>query len=146
MNLQQIDVTGCRIVGAITKDLGHAGPKHHGVILGKSLMNNQIYIAENMQFGYQVCTYADFYNRYSDKGDIVVEPNDGGLENIAVAERAIQELKQGGQGAYNLITNNCECFVNRAMHGKSVSRQVTNTALGIAVLAGLVYVIRNGNS
>lgn len=146
MNLQQIDVTGCRIVGAITKDLGHAGPKHHGVILGKSLLDNKIYIAESMQFGYQICDYNDFYDRYSENGDIVVEPNDGGLENVAVARRAIEELKQGDQGVYDLITNNCECFVNRAMHGKSVSNQVINTALGVAVLAGLVYVIRNGNN
>lgn len=146
MHLQQVDVTGCRIIGAITKDLGHAGPKHHGVILGKSLIDDQIYIAESMQVGYQICTYAEFYNRYSENGEIVVEPNDGNLETVAVAQRAMEELKRGGQGAYDLITNNCECFVNRAMHGKSVSTQVINTALGIAVLVGLVYVIRNGKN
>lgn len=46
MNLQQIDVTGCRIVGAITRELSHAGPKHHGIVLGKSYLDNEVYIAE----------------------------------------------------------------------------------------------------
>ncbi|WP_045857978.1 lecithin retinol acyltransferase family protein [Teredinibacter purpureus] len=143
MNLQQIDVTGCRIVGAITKELGHAGPKHHGVILGKSEIDREVYIAESMNFGYQACTYSDFYSRYSKNGQIIVQPNDGQLENVSVAQRAIEELRRGGKGAYDLITNNCECFVNRAMHDKSISSQVINTAIGITVLAGLVYVIKN---
>ena len=143
MHLHQTDVTGCRIVGAITKELGHGGPKHHGVILGRNPIDQEIYIAESMHFGYRACTYTDFCQRYSGNGEILIEPNDGSLENVAVAQRAIEELRQGGQGPYDLITNNCECFVNRAMHGKSVSNQVINTALGIAVLVGLVFVLRN---
>ena len=143
MELQQTDVTGCRIIGAIEKTLGHLGPKHHGVILGLSPIDQETYIAENMHFGYQVCTYTDFHNRYSSNGDIIIEPNDGEAENLFVAQRAIEELKTGGQGTYNLITNNCECFVNRVMHGKSISNQVINTAIGIAVVAGLVYVLRS---
>lgn len=89
MQLQQIDVTGCRLVGAITRELGHAGPKHHAVILGKNLFDNQIYIAEHMHTGYQVSTYADFHKRYSHNGEIIVSANDGEYENIAVAQRAI---------------------------------------------------------
>jgi len=146
MKLQQTNVTGCRIIGAIEKTLGHLGPKHHGVILGQSPINQEIYIAENMSLGYQVCTYTDFNNRYSANGGIIIEPNDGEAENISVANRTIEELKRGGEGAYNLITNNCECFVNRAMHGKSISKKVTNTVIGIAVIVGLVYVIKNKNS
>ncbi|GEM_PF-2313904 len=141
--LTQIDVTGCRIVGAISKDLGHSGPKHHGVILGRSFSDNEIYIAESLQTGYRACTYQDFFERYSKNGKIIVQPNDGELENQAVAQRAIDELQKGGEGEYDLIFNNCECFVNRAMHGESSSSQVINTALGILVLAGLVYVIKN---
>lgn len=143
MHLQQIDVTGCRIVGAITKELGHAGPKHHGVILGKSLIDSEVYIAELMAHGYQVCTFTNFQNRYSENGQIIVEPNDGQAENIQVAQRAINELKSGSKIAYDLITNNCECFVNRAIHGKSQSTQVINTALGVVALIGLVYPIKN---
>jgi hypothetical protein len=142
MEFHQIDVTGCRIIGAVNQALGHSGPKHHGVILGRSSANNEIYIAESMNFGYQTCTYTDFHSRYVNNGEIIVEPNDGDLENISVAQRAIEELKHGGKGMYNLITNNCECFVNRAVHDKSISKQVINTAIGIATIAGLVYVIK----
>lgn len=142
MDLQQIDVTGCRIVGAITKELGHAGPKHHGVVLGRGVFDNHVYIAELMEHGYQASTYSDFDRRYSPNGEIVIQPNDGPLENIHVAQRAISELKRGGAGTYDLVVNNCECFVNRAIHGKSVSSQVINTAIGIAALVGLVYVIK----
>ena len=143
MNLQQTDVTGCRIVGAITKELGHSGPKHHGIILGKSWIDGEIYIAELMTHGYQVCTFSNFRNRYSENGNIIVEPNDGNIENMQVAQRAIQELKNNSKESYDLITNNCECFVNRVIHGKSHSTQVVNTALGVLALAGLVYVIKN---
>jgi len=139
MNIQQIDVSGCRIVGAITKELGHAGPKHHGVILGKSYTDNEVYIAELTDHGYQASTYANFHRRYSKNGEIIIQPNDGPLENRHVAQRAISEMKSGGKGSYDLIVNNCECFVNRATHGKSVSTQIINTAIGIAVLVGLVY-------
>lgn len=143
MDLQQIDVTGCRIIGAIDKTLGHIGPKHHGIILGQSPINQEVYIAENMHYGYQISTYTDFVNRYSGNGEIIIEPNDGNLENISVANRAIEEINRGGKGVYNLVTNNCECFVNRAMHDKSMSQQVVNTAIGLLVIVGLVYVIRN---
>jgi len=140
MVLNQIDVTGCRLIGAIDKVLGHAGPKHHAVILGESVDDGEVYIAESMHYGYQSSTYSDFCCRYECNGDIIIEPNDGELENISVAQRAIAELKEGGLGIYNLVTNNCECFVNRIMHNKSVSNQVINTAIGLLVLAGLVYV------
>ncbi len=142
MELQQIDVTGCRIIGAIEKALGHLGPKHHGVILGQSSINQEVYIAEHMHTGYQMSTYKEFYERYSENGEIIIEPNDSETENIFVANRAIEELKRGGQGAYNLITNNCECFVNRATHDKSISKQAINTAIGFAFLIGLVYVLK----
>lgn len=143
MLLQQVDVTGCRIIGAITKELGHAGPKHHGIILGRSHINGEIYIAELMINGYQACTYTNFQDRYSQNGQIIIEPNDGQLENIQVAQRAINELRIGNDVVYDLVTNNCECFVNNVIHGKSISTQVINTALGIVVLIGLVYAIKN---
>lgn len=143
MELQQIDVTGCRIVGAIDKTLGHAGPKHHGVILGLNQADNKIYVAESMHFGYQLVSYEEFYKRYSQNGEVIISPNDGSLENIAVASRALAEISQGGNGTYNLVTNNCECFVNRAMYDTSRSQQIINTGIGLLALAGLVYVIKN---
>ena len=139
MQLQQNEVTGYRLVGAITKELGHAGPKHHAVILGHSLIDNQIYIAESMNFGYQISTYAKFDQKYSTNGGIIISANDGEYTNVAVAQRAIEELKRGGNGIYDLVLNNCECFVNRAMHGKSVSKQVINTCL---VVLAVVYLVK----
>src|SRR5260221_1814418 len=59
MHLQQIDVTGCRLVGAITKDLGMDGPKHHAVVLGRSVFDGEVYIAELMDTGPQISTCRD---------------------------------------------------------------------------------------
>lgn len=142
MQLQQIDVTGCRIVGAVTKELGHTGPKHHGVILGRNPMDCEVYIAESMSYGYQISTFSNFQQRYSQNGTITVFPNGGKYENIAVAKRAISELNNGGNGTYDLLTNNCECFVNRAMHNKSISSQVINTAIGVLMIVVVVYVVK----
>ena len=142
MELQQIDVTGCRIIGAITKELGHNGPKHHAVIIGQSLLDQEVYIAESMHHGYQISTYTDFSNRYSNNGELVIKPNDGEFDNIIVAKRALKELMKGGHKVYNLITNNCECFVNRATHNKSESKQIINTLIGIVAFVGLVYVVK----
>lgn len=129
MHFQQIDVTGCRLVGAINKDLGMDGPKHHAVILGRSIFDAEVYVAELMNTGPQVATYKDFHGRYAANGPIVLLPNDGAHQNLAVAQRALAELRQKGK-AYDLVLNNCESFVNRAMHGHSTSSQVINTALG----------------
>ena len=142
MHLQQIDVTGCRLVGAITKELGMDGPKHHAVVLGKNAFNEDIYIAELMTSGYQIATYKDFHNRYAANAPLLLEPNIGLNSNAQVAQRAIAELKKGG-ATYDLVVNNCESFVNRAMLGKSTSTQVINTALGVAVLVGLYYALKN---
>lgn len=142
MFLQQIDVTGCRLVGAIIKELGMDGPKHHAVILGKNILDGEIYIAEKMPTGTHISTYKDFHKRYGANGQIRLDPNTGPNSPREVAERAIAELRQGGD-AYDLVLNNCESFVNRAMHGKSESSQVINTALGAVALVGLFYLLKS---
>ena len=71
-----------------------------------------------------------------------MEPNAGPHSNVEVAKRALAELKQG-QVKYDLVANNCECFVNRAMHGQSTSTQVINTAIGVLLFAGLIYFLRS---
>lgn len=140
MHLYQIDVTGCRIVGAITKELGMDGPKHHAIVLGKNIIDGEVYIAELMRTGYQVSTYKNFCRRYAVNGQIRLEANNGPIAPLEVAQRAIKELQQGG-APYDLISNNCECFVNRAMHGKSGSSQIINTALGVAAAVGLFFIL-----
>jgi len=142
MNIQQIDVTGYRIIGAIS-ELGYVGPKHHGIILGENQDDGQVYIAENMHTGFQIATYNDFHSRYSSNGDVTIEANNGKFNDLEVAQRAITEIVKGSKGVYNLITNNCESFANRAMHNKSTSKQVFNTALGVIAIVGVVWVIKN---
>jgi len=39
----------------------------------------------------------------------------------------------------NLVANNCECYVNRAMHGQSTSTHVINTAIGVLLFAKLIF-------
>lgn len=133
---------GARLVGAITKDLGFDGPKHHAVTRGQGMLDGVVYFAELMVDGYQVATFEDFQRRYAANGDIRVEPNAGPHSNVAVAMRALAELKQG-QAKNDLVANNCECFVNRAMHGQSTSTQVINTTIGVLFFAGLIYFLRS---
>ena len=142
MHLEQIDATGCKLIGAMTKGLGYSGPKHHAIVIGKGISDGLIYIAESMSSGYQIKTYDDFYQRYAKNGDIQVRANEGGFDNLTVARRALAEVKKGGEGLYHLVVNNCESFANRAMHDNSKSQQVINTALGLLVVASAFYLIK----
>jgi len=143
MKLIEHNLTGCRLVGAITKELGHTGPKHHALILGKHPFSDEIYIIENMSKEYQVSTLQDFANRYAKNGKIVLLPNEGQFNNADVAKRAISEINSRTKLRYNLIANNCESFVNRAMLDKSTSSQVTNTVLVILLLTGISYILKS---
>ncbi len=141
MQLQQINITGARVIGALNKDLGFNGPKHHAVVLGLNPFDGHVYVAELMAEGHQVARYADFERRYASNGPIQIAPNTGQFSNAQVAQRAIAELRQG-QGIYDLVVNNCESFVNRAMHNTSKSTQVSNTVIGAVFALGLIYVLR----
>ena len=141
MNFEQVDITGSRLVGAIT-ELGHAGPKHHGIVVGRNFLDGNVYVAENCHTGYQLATVDNFSSRYSLKGSVEIHPNNGDYQDREVAQRALEELSQGGKGKYNLVTNNCESFSNRAMLNRSASSQVINTVIGAAVLIGLVWYIK----
>ncbi|MFK5895258.1 MAG: lecithin retinol acyltransferase family protein [Pseudomonadota bacterium] len=141
MNLVQVDMSGSRIVGALT-DFGHDGPKHHGIIVGENTLDGKIYVAENRHTtGYELAAYDDFIERYSPKADVLVYSNDGSFSNYEVAQRALEEVIEGGKGKYNLIVNNCESFSNRAMYDSSNSTQIVNTAIGLLALAGAFWVL-----
>ena len=142
MEFEQIDTTGCRIVGALTR-LGRLGPKHHGIVLGRSTADGQTYVAESTrEAGYRLTTYDRFVAAYSRYGAVSVQANRGKFSDIAVAQRALDELMVGGDGAYNLISNNCESFSNRAMNDHSISSQVLHTAAGVVVFIGALLVRR----
>ena len=138
---EQVDVTGSRLIGAIT-EIGHVGPKHHAVIIGRHPANNNIYAAENCHDGYKLVTVDEFAQRYSSKAKIQIKPNDGKFTDYEVASRALSEIVTGGKGKYNLVTNNCESFSNRAMYNNSESQQVINTVVGAVIIIGMFYYIK----
>lgn len=141
ITLQQIDMTGGRLVGAITK-LGHTGPKHHAIVLGKNPIDGKVYVAEKMAEGDQVATLDSFKARYQENGDINVYPNDGKFSDVEVARRALREIKAKDGGDYDLLGNNCESFSNRAIHDHSISSQVVSTVIGCLVLVGGVLILK----
>ncbi len=135
--------SGSRLVGAITK-FGELGPKHHGLIIGEGAYDGNTYVAESMGHGYQYVTIDEFVSRYKLNGKIKRYQNDCGLSGFEVAKRAVDEINNGGNGKYNLVSNNCESFVNRALHGHSVSWQVVRTLI-LAVGVGVgVFMYKKG--
>jgi hypothetical protein len=145
-NLQQNELTGCKVIGAIT-ELGHAGPKHYGIILGQCLFSRIVYIAEKVDSGDQVVDFENFKRRYECNGKIVIQRNVGKFSDLEVAQRALKEATNSNTSQYDLITNNCESFSNRAMHDHTVSGQVVNTVLGCIVLAaGTFFLMKKGQS
>ena len=142
MNFKQVDITGSRLVGALT-DLKHIGPKHHGIVLGLNIFDQNVYVAESRYSGYQIATVDDFVQRYSPNAEVRIHPNDGDFSDIEVAQRALNEINQGGNRQYNLTTNNCESFSNRAMYDDSTSKQIIHTAIGLIILVGAVWYIKN---
>ncbi len=143
LNLTQINISGSRIVGALTK-FGHTGPKHHGIIIGQNIFDGKIYVAESRHTtGYGLATYDNFIERYSPIADIHLYANDGQYSDREVAQRALTEINTGGNGKYNLIVNNCESFSNRAMYDNSNSNQIKNIAVGGLMLVGAFWVIRH---
>ena len=143
MDITQVDITGSRLVGALT-ELKHLGPKHHGIVLGKNILDGNVYVAESRVTGYEIATVDDFVQRYSPKAEIRIHPNNGKFSDVEVARRALDEVNSGGNGKYNLATNNCESFSNRAMHDDSQSKQILHTVIGVAVLAGAIWYIKKG--
>lgn len=137
MEFELIDTSGSRLIGAITA-LGHIGPKHHGIIIGKNKNNNLVYVAEHMHNGYQLATIDNFKERYLKNSDIIIKENDSGRSDFEVAQNALTELYSSTKKRYNLLTNNCESFVNKVTYGHSVSKQVV-TSLGAILVAGGLY-------
>ncbi len=141
IHLQQCELTGLRIVGAIT-EIGHAGPKHHGIVLGTSPLDNQTYVVEKMTSGDQVSTVENFRERYEKNGDVRILENDGPYSDYEVAQRALDEALGNKNKQYDLISNNCESFSNRAMYNNSISNQVLTTIAGLIVFVGGIYVFQ----
>lgn len=141
MRFEPVDLTGARVIVPLTP-LGHAGPKHHAIVIGRCLEDGQVYVAQSQTSGYGMETLEGFKARHADRGEIVIRKNNGQFSDVEVARRALDELSGGGAGPYRLLTNNCESFSNRAMYGHSVSGQVVRTVLGAAALIAGVWLGR----
>ena len=135
MKFQQIDITGSRIVGTIL-DFGLAEIKHHGIIIGKNIEDNEIYVAESMHYGYQIATIKDFESRYIKNGEVKILELESDKSAFDIAQDALNEIFSTTKKKYHLIFNNCESFANKHIHGHSVSGQVV-TAIGTLVLIGI---------
>ncbi|MCK5110426.1 MAG: hypothetical protein KAQ94_02810 [Arcobacteraceae bacterium] len=132
---QEVDVTGSRLKGTFLKVAGEIPLKHHGIIIGKNVKDNNIYVAENRKgLGLELATVEDFRKRYFENGDVVLLQNDGNKTNFEVAQNALDEVFSDSKKEYNLIFNNCESFANRAMYNHSLSGQIVLSALGGLVL------------
>jgi hypothetical protein len=140
MDFEQIDITGCRLVGALTK-LGHIGPKHHGIIIGYCHENDNVYVADQKLQGYRLLTFDEFVEMYAENGEVRIIPNDGKYSDYDVAQRALEEIENSDRASYHLILNNCESFSNRAMYDHSLSSQVINTLAATALFIGGVWLI-----
>lgn len=140
VSFEQIDVTGCRAKGPMTF-AGEIGPKHHAIILGRNTIDGLIYVAELLKTGYQIATFADFDSRYSKNGDISIEPLEDTESGLQSAHHALAEIASGANSKYNLITNNCESFVNRSIKGSSVSGQVVTT-IGLLIQVASVWILK----
>lgn len=136
MDFRANQYSGSVLVGAMTK-LGKLPTEHHGVIIGEH--NGQLYVAESGENGYGYVTVDEFVNRYKLNGKIEHHPNKGKFSGYEIAKRVVDEINSGGNGHYNLLFNNCESFVNRAVHGHSISWQSVKAVALIAFLGYCIY-------
>ena len=143
MNFETTELSGLRLVGPISK-LGEWGAKHHGIILGKSIEDGKTYVAGFFEEGYQLSSMNSFVERYKAFGKIIVARNNGRYPNIQVAKNALNEIKKGGNGNYNIFSNNCESFANRSMYGTSISMQVINFCLFFVIIILMYVIIKKG--
>lgn len=108
--------------------------QHHALYLGYDDFG-QHYMCENViGIGVKLTRVSDFF-----KGVAYVTRIEkftgGSIERKAVVQNALSKLGQ----PYNLISYNCESYVNDALYRKSHSRQVANIA-GVFALAILIAV------
>lgn len=112
--------------------------QHHALYLGYDDFGNH-YMSENViGVGVKLTRVADFFHGVPEVTRI--EPYRGSnYERRLVVERALAKLGQ----PYNLISYNCESFVNDALYHQPKSAQVANVAgaLGLALLVGLLVSI-----
>ena len=138
MEFEVIEQTGFRAIGSLAK-IGVIGPKHYAVVIGRNSLDGRIYVAEQQVSGYHLTRIEEFQSRYICNGSLYLEKNYGSRSSIEVAMRALDEVRRGGNGSYNLLLNNCESFCNRATYGSSASAQVIRTLIAVLAFAFVTW-------
>lgn len=102
--------------------------EHHGLYIGKGQV---IHLTEEDRKVVQTCLYS-----FSNGNDIRVK------QHAPNPDRAINRAKNKlGKRGYNLVSNNCEHFVNHCIKGKQTSNQISNSghaATHVAARYGLL--------
>lgn len=95
------------------------GYTHHGLYLGGGMVIHYSGLADGLSSGpIEITTM----NAFSGGGSVSISPHPRALHNLA--QRLARAMSRLGENRYNLITNNCEHFVNWCIDGISVSEQV----------------------
>lgn len=138
-SFEVLDITGSRLKGTFVNFFG-IPLKHHGIIIGKSSIDGNIYVAENRkESGLALDTIENFKKRYIKHGHLTLEENNGNKTNKEVAQNALTEVSKSTGNKYNFFFNNCESFSNKAMYGHGVSGQVV---LGLVACVGFVLIMK----
>lgn len=107
----------------ITERLGYT---HHGIYLGRGKVIHYSGLAAGLRAGPVEITDLDQFSQ--GKRTYVQSHNNRAFSHRQTMKRARSRLSEDN---YNLLSNNCEHFINWCIYGKPRSAQVSNAALYI---------------
>lgn len=119
----------------VTKRLGYT---HHGIYLGRDKVIHYSGLANGLRAGPVEITSLDHFSQ--GKPTYVQSYDNRVFCHKQTVKRARSRLTED---KYNLLTNNCEHFINWCIYGKARSEQVSNVA--IYILSGSVSGIGSGH-
>lgn len=119
----------------VTKRLGYT---HHGIYLGRGKVIHYSGLANGLRAGPVEITSLDHFSQ--GKPTYVQSHENRVFCHKQTVKRARSRLTED---KYNLLTNNCEHFINWCIYGKACSEQVSNVA--IYILSGGVSGIGSGH-
>lgn len=109
------------------------GYTHHGLYLGSDLVIHYSGLADGLSSGaIEITTLKDFC------GDGGVSTRSHPFAAHTIAQRIARAKSRLGEDRYNVVTNNCEHFVNWCIDGAATSQQVTRAWSAVASTLGTV--------
>ncbi len=119
----------------VTKRLGYT---HHGIYLGRNKVIHYSGLANGLRAGPVEITSLD---NFSQGKHTYVQSHD---KRVFCHKQTVKRARSRlTEDKYNLLTNNCEHFINWCIYGKVRSEQVSNVA--IYMLSGGVSGIGSGH-